>query len=599
MARPAAPEAKHRIKPHRTNGKTYAGTQTSYLDPATGKKKYRYVHWGKVDDDLKFWPNSAFFAVAPEERAKLVFPENWDMSEAEKFAAMQEREGAVCDCASEICDYACENRLFGDVWLLEQIALKTGIRQDLEKVFFEDEEIVDDIMTLAIFPLIWDRDFSGVARWQRDCKTPSSIELTPTVITRLTEAVTERHRRHLLQLRAGRLGQEELFAAESTGDSSPGDKSADWPWGQDKERRPLEQTTEVVVYAAASQMPAYYRSFRGAMADDRSLELILTDLEQAGFRNFVYLAERGGESLRNMDLLLSRNQSVMTRAETSQKETAKIIDSFGRFNVRPKEMKMDPPSRLYCCQRDIDYKVQCAGSAAKKTKKLKVNLYCDLWRRSREQLQLDMDITRQEEELNDLLTKKSVIDVAQVKRDNFYFNVVADKAAGRVVSFEQNVKEIETANKRLGFFSIVTSGVDFEPMEVLEIYRLRDEQELYFRQMKELTRSDGQSGWSEKGAAGRLFIMFVSLMLSSYLSHVWKSTELRDMFDSSLEILDEMRSIRCLEQANKEKFITPFSPEQVEICAHFGFRAPKGCAPTDGSRRKLVPKRGRPSKKGA
>ena len=35
--------------------------------------------------------------------------------------------------------------------------------------------------------------------------------------------------------------------------------------------------------------------------------------------------------------------------------------------------------------------------------------------------------------------------------------------------------------------------------------------------------------------------------------HIWKSTELYDLFSSSLEILDEMRPIRLIEHTNRAK----------------------------------------------
>jgi hypothetical protein len=45
--------------------------------------------------------------------------------------------------------------LYRDIWLLEQIALKTGIRNDLEAAFKGNCELVDDILTLSMFPYIY------------------------------------------------------------------------------------------------------------------------------------------------------------------------------------------------------------------------------------------------------------------------------------------------------------------------------------------------------------------------------------------------------------------------------------------------------------
>ena len=115
--------------------------------------------------------------------------------------------------------------------------------------------------------------------------------------------------------------------------------------------------------------------------------------------------------------------------------------------------------------------------------------------------------------------------------------------------------------------------------------------------MKDQMVSDRQRNWSEEGKTGRLFILFVSLILSSYVRHVWKSTSLHELFPSSLDILDEMRPIRMIEHTNRAKVITPFVGAQVDICEAFGFDIPKGCAPTYTSRQKTVRKRGRPPKK--
>ena len=72
---------------------------------------------------------------------------------------------------------------------------------------------------------------------------------------------------------------------------------------------------------------------------------------------------------------------------------------------------------------------------------------------------------------------------------------------------------------------------------------------------------------------------------------------MKDMFSSSLEILDEMRSIRCIEHTGKAKFITPFVGDQLDICKAFGFKVPEGCSPDYASRQKCVKRRGRPRKK--
>jgi len=458
----------------------------------------------------------------------------------------------------------CQNRLYGDIWLLENVAKKTGIRQDLESVFNGNREIVDDILTLAIFPNITKFNYSRVARWQNTARGPSSRELSPYAITRLTQSITEQHRMDLLKLRAARLDKDELCAIDSTSRSAYGDSLADIRWGKNKDRLPLEQTMEVVVYSLSNHIPVYYRTFPGNMPDSRSLDVILADLEHAGFKDLVLVTDRGFDTIRNLEKYIRRGQSMVMCVKTGQKEVAKAIRGLDEFGARPVEMVVDPDAKIYHKQYDIDYKVKGTGRTVKKSDRLKLNLYFDPMRRSLELMELDIAISLQEAALDEILDSKGILDSdAVLRRDYCYHKVAYDPATREIKSFELDEKKVAKARTFSGFFSIMTHGVDFDAMKTFNSYCLRDEQEKYFQQMKSLMVSDRQRNWSEDGKTGRLFILFVSLILSSYVRHVWKSTSLYDLFPSSLDILDEMRSIRLIEHTNRAKMITPFVGAQA------------------------------------
>ncbi|MDR3186067.1 MAG: hypothetical protein LBU04_04600 [Christensenellaceae bacterium] len=59
-----------------------------------------------------------------------------------------------------------------------------------------------------------------------------------------------------------------------------------------------------------------------------------------------------------------------------------------------------------------------------------------------------------------------------------------------------------------------------------------------------------------------------------------KYIKAHDIFSSSLEILDEMRPIRMIEQANQKAMITAYVGAQLDICEAFGISVPAGCVPT-------------------
>ena len=591
MPKPVDPNAQYRVKPHITKGYTYASTQPPYVDPNTGKKKYKYIHWGTVDENLLFVPGSAFYMASPKERVRLIFPEDWDMREAEKLMGLRKP-------GRPAYDGDCQNRLYGDIWLLEQVAMKTGIRQDLEAVFDENREIVDDILTLAMFPYLTKFTYSRVARWQQVAASPSSRLLTPPEITRLTQSITEQHRMNFLMLRAARLGKDELCAVDSTSRSAYGNSLADIRWGRNRERLALAQTTEVVVYTLSSHMPVYYRTFPGNMPDSRSLGVILADLEHAGFKDLILVTDRGYDTLRNLEKYILQGKSMVMATKTGQKEVAKTIRGLGEFGAIPEGMTVDPDAKIYYKQYDIDYMVESTGQSVKVSDRLRLNLYFDPIRRGLELMELDIALSLQETALRELLKSRCVLDEdAAIKRDYCYHKVTYESATRVITSFERDEKKVAKVRSLSGFFSIMTHGLEFNAMDVFRAYRLRDEQEKYFQQMKDQMVADRQRNWSEEGKTGRLFILFVSLVLSSFVRHIWKSTGLHKLFYSSLDLVDDMRPIRLIEHTNRAKLITPFVGTQIDICEAFGFEIPEGCAPTYTSRQKTKRKRGRSPKK--
>jgi transposase len=591
MARPVNPNAQYTVKKYLVNGYTYAGTQPPSIDPETGKKVYHRVQWGSLDENLKFLPGTRFFMATDEERAKLIFPETWDMSEAKKFTGLKTP-------GQPPCDYDCQNRFYGDIWLLEQVAAKTGIRKDLEAVFDCNRELVDDIMTLAMFSYITRFTYNRVARWQAQVKAPSLRELTPSVITRLTQSITERHRIDLLKLRAARLGKDEFCAVDSTSGSAYGDSLTDIRWGKNKEHLPLAQTTEVVVYTLSSHMPVYYRTFPGNIPDTRTLDIILTDLEHAGFKNLVLVTDRGYESLHNLEQFIIRKQSMIMCSKITQKDVKEAMDSLGDFVLFPSVMKMDIDEKIFYKQYDIKYEVKNKRYGTSDSNMLKLNLFLDPRRRSDQLVDLECCLTAQREELENLMeTKKPLEDDITLNNNFSYYKITYDPVTRVLLDYKQDEKKVAKVKARSGFFSLMSHGLDFAAMKTFHTYRLRDEQEKYFEQMKSQMVSDRQRNWSEEGKTGRLLILFVSLILSSQVRHVWKSTGLHDQFSSSLEVLDEMRSIRCIEHTNRAKKITPFVGSQLDICNAFGFEVPQNCAPTYTSKQKPKRKRGRPPKK--
>ena len=589
MGRPSNPLFPYTIKPHKLNGHIYASTQVPRVDGKTGRKVFRHVHWGTLTDNV-FHPFSEFILLPPSEREKYIFPEGCDTHELQGLSGMRGPG------RPEYCDEA-KNRLYGDIWLLEQVAEKTGVRQDLMVAFDGNKEMADAILTLAMFPYVTKFNYSRVERWQRIARTPSSMELSAKNITLLTQSITEGHRMAFLQCRASRLRGGQMCAVDSTTRTAYGDSLTDIRWGRNKERLPMPHTTEVVVYTLDSHMPLYYRSFPGNMPDSRSLPTILADLEHAGFTGIIFITDRGYESLRNLEGCILKHIPFVSAVKIQQDFISEKILEFGDFGARPDGMELDPDTRLYHRQYDMRHDVKGNGNCVHKSDRLKLNLFFDSARRGEEMVELDIEILKQETDLAAMKASGELLDAdAVLKRQFCYFSLEYDAQKRILTGYSRDEKKIERARRYSGFFAILTHCLDWDAPTAYGNYRLRDEQEKYFQQMKDQMGADRQRNWSEDGKTGRLFILFVALILSSHVRHVWRSTALHKSFRTSLDILDEMRSIRCVEHTNRAKHVTPFVGMQNDICDAFGFTPPKGCERRYVSREVVKRKRGRPRK---
>ena len=75
-----------------------------------------------------------------EERRKLIFPSDWDLSEGKSLSGTGHRGVVEYDG----CDL---DRMYGPTWFLNNVAKETGLSDDLQKVFGGNVEMAHDVLT--------------------------------------------------------------------------------------------------------------------------------------------------------------------------------------------------------------------------------------------------------------------------------------------------------------------------------------------------------------------------------------------------------------------------------------------------------------------
>ena len=96
----------------------------------------------------------------------------------------------------------------------------------------------------------------------------------------------------------------------------------------------------------------------------------------------------------------------------------------------------------------------------------------------------------------------------------------------------------------------------------------------YFEEMKNQIGFSMQRNSTEDGKTGRLFILFIGLILHTWIRHIW-STKLSEKYGCSKDVIDEMTSIRYIEYPYREDHVTVLTP-QTEIYEAFSLISPEG-----------------------
>jgi transposase len=323
-------------------------------------------------------------------------------------------------------------------------------------------------------------------------------------------------------------------------------------------------------------MPVLYQELPGNIPDLRTVELLHKLLEHAGCPEATWLTDRGYPTQSVLDFLLWKGLPFICCIKSSSSIVSSLIESIrdGRL-----AMEINVETRNYELQQEVTYYYEHRSGKGRKAARLKANIFFDSVRKSVGERDLDVAIKEQRLLLEDLKEQQLVIsDEQDLKRDCPYYSIAID-TAGVVQSFAINEKRVSAKKRVMGYIVMLSNKLELDASQVWETYGLRDEQEKYFADMKGAMLDDRNPAWSEKGKEGRLFIHFVGLSVYSHLKHVWKRLALKDQFETVDTVIDEMKSIRCIEHKGKAKIITPFVGKQLKICEYYGLEVPPGCAP--------------------
>ena len=626
MGRPKNPLTPFKVSSFHDKQYHYAYIQPPVENTETGEITRRKQILGSLDKNLKVIPSVRFRLMDIQTRKRLIWPENWDITEVNKLnqqdpshsetlppetssntqaqthtpvsnptpisspvsesktetATMQNPNADSAESTLSVfsdstsCQY--DLKIYGAFWYLEQLSQKKQLEEDLLEVFHGDIALVDDLFTLAFYPILTRNSYNRLARWQRLAKTRSDFEMNESYITKFVQRITNNHRSRFIELRIKRQPAGAFAACDSTTKSGYGKCLVDLRWGKNKDRNDLPCTSLVVVYSLSTHEPVYYRRFPGNTHDSSVIRTIQSELKEYGVTDLVFITDRGFTSVDNMALLYTAGTPFLmcTRAEITP-----VIQCLMRIGYDadglPKDMPYHKELDLYCAQFDADvFTGQLEDGTKVNLSGIKVNAYLNINRRMHELQTIRESIDEDDRYVRNFSSICPAPCIDALKKKLKWYNVKQDKKT-KEICFIRREDAILKAKAAAGYFSsCMWNYGDKNAIEAHEDYKLRNEQEEYFSWDKQQNGQNGdmQMAYTEESIIGRDFIRFVGLIPFSELKHLWKTTELRANYDSTLAILDEMAPIRYSENTRTENHVTTFTSQQVSICDYSGIQPP-------------------------
>lgn len=389
------------------------------------------------------------------------------------------------------------NKHFGSTYLLQSIAHKVHLIDDLKRIFPQHYQVLLDLAYFLV--LAPTNAMRQVENWSHLHHLFSNTQLTSQFISKIFQEVTENKKQSFFRKRINRLDEDEFWCYDTTTISSYSQTLPYIQFGFNKEHDQLPQLNLAYVYSEKTRLPIMYRPLTGSVPDVKTLPWLFGLFDGLERKNIRLVMDRGFYSQENVVQLCQENMTFILGSKLSLKYVQNAINSV--IDDLDDYQYYLPSYALYA--REIHLK---SVFPASKTSYYPVSLhvYYDPQRASEERMALDGKLKQWEE----LLRKKPEVfdDIKQIRR---YF-VLTNNGY-------QLIKEaVENKKRQAGYF-VLLSNSSLTSEEVLRLYRNKDVVEKNFENIKDRMNMRRTRVSSEQSLEGKLFVQHIALILIAYI----------------------------------------------------------------------------------
>lgn len=330
---------------------------------------------------------------------------------------------------------------------------------------------------------------------------------------------------------------------------------AEWGYNRDKEK--LRQINIGLVYGDSSQLPLYYQVYSGSITDVTTLTNIKKYNTLYGIKDVIYVLDRGFYSKSNIEQLVEERVIIpLSFSTTLAKDLLKNCD--GCLN-NPKNMFIYKDNIYTALKSEIKISNKNFSAYIFRNKQmydeqetLLYKILIEIENKIQERIYTSEEMLNQEiEEIFEGYTKYFTI----IKNNNHY-------------TVKRNEIIIEEQVQKFGTFILITNDQNQNKIKILELYKQKENIEKIFDYMKNGIDRDRLRVHTTEKAEGTIFIIYLSLILTSYIEKIIKQKEVLKNYTKK-EIIYELKKLKLTQFGNGLNIVNEMSKKVKDIYKSF------------------------------
>ncbi len=486
-------------------GKTYVYEATAIWDPDKHRSEQKRIYIGTQDPDtVELIPNKRYYELYPQ---------------TDKPSAGR-RELHVMRSSD-----------YGNIYLMQQTADKCGLTGILKECFPTNWQ---EILSCAMHCYLENEALYLCEQWASNAygiAAPSSQRISD-----LLRELDEDRRMMFYKRWAALRAEKEYLALDISSISSWSELINYVERGYNRDHEKLSQINLAMLFGEKSYLPVFIRIYPGSIHDASVLAGMVTFIEQLSLKQMHFVMDKGFYSEPGLQLLADKYIKFACGVPFTTKFAKELVSGL-RYDLANPLNAIEVDGHVY-------YATSVLGSLG--GKRVYYHIYFDNERRLNESNALMRKVIKLEKELelghrkNNAPEAKKYFTFQKTKDDSYNIHCREDAINGELLHSE---------------YFLVLTNESKDSQHILEVYRTKDVVEKSFDNIKNDLDLHRFRIHSDKAMEGRIFIGFISLIITSCIRNKMREQNLYKNHSFNT-VIAELKKLRVIEFRGGKRIFT-------------------------------------------